>query len=331
MRATPAVGTGSRGPARPWKAPSLLLAALICACGPSSGLAPAQVSGHVTAGAPSPMGRPWIPEPALPGPVPSDPAVEAAAQGPAVTSAGWLGIALGGPVLDQAGVTVTSVLRGSPAALAGLAVGDVLLACNGEALDDPAQFSRRIAGIGAGRRVNLRLRRGSELRLLAVTLGENPGLEGQLRLGFVDAPAPELEGVEVAQGNVGPSLRALRGRVVVLEFWANWCPACRALSPLLNDWQERFSPERARIVSVTVDSSTQAARDAAQFGLRYAVLADPEGASAQLYQAFALPTLFVIDRDGIVRDVAVGFDPKRLAAIAVTIERLSQPTEQRPS
>jgi peroxiredoxin len=275
------------------------------------------------------MGRPWIPQVPLP-----DPATPAAGAEPAQViaggSAGWLGVALAGPILDQPGVTVSSVLRGSPAALAGLSAGDILLACNGEAVGDAAQFSHHIAEIGAGSRVNLSLRRGSEQRLLAVTLGENPGLEGQLRLGFVDAPAPELEGVEVAQGNVGPTLRALRGSVVVLEFWANWCPACRALSPLLNDWQERFSPERARILSVTVDSSTQAARDAAQLGLRYAVLADPEGASAQLYQAFALPTLFVIDRTGIVREVSVGFDPKRLAAIAATIERLSQQTEQQP-
>jgi thiol-disulfide isomerase/thioredoxin len=108
----------------------------------------------------------------------------------------------------------------------------------------------------------------------------------------------------------------------VLEFWATWCAACRALSPTLNEWHDQYAAAGAQIVAVTMDSMTQAARDAGQLGLRYPVLADPEGATAQLYQAFALPTLFVIDRAGVVRDVSVGFDPARLATLRATLERL---------
>jgi thiol-disulfide isomerase/thioredoxin len=170
--------------------------------------------------------------------------------------------------------------------------------------------------------VNLLLQRGGEQRLFAVALGRNPGLEGQLRLGFVDAPAPEFAGVEVALGEAAPTLQALRGRVVVLEFWATWCGACRALLPTLNEWHDRFPAHQARVVSVTVDPASKAARDAAQLGMRYPVLSDPEGQTAQLYQAFALPTLFVIDRAGVVRDVSVGFDPKRLRALEATVQRL---------
>jgi len=248
----------------------------------------------------------------------------AAAPGAAPASAGpgWLGVALTARDQEQPGAVVSNVLRRSPAAQSGLELGDIVLAANGQSVLDPAQLSHAVAESGAGGRVNLLVQRGGEQRLFAVPLAHNPGLEGQLRLGFVDAPAPEFSGVEVVQGAAAPTLQALRGRVVVLEFWATWCGACRALLPTLNEWHDRFPAQQAQVVSVTVDPATKAARDAVQLGMRYPVLSDPEGQTAQLYQAFALPTLFVIDRSGVVRDVSVGFDPKRLRALEATVQRL---------
>jgi thiol-disulfide isomerase/thioredoxin len=235
---------------------------------------------------------------------------------------GWLGVALTERSPHEPGAVVSNVLRRSPAALGGLEVGDIVLGVNGEPVLDPTQLSRFIAAAGSGARANLMVQRGLEQRLFAVPLGHNPGLEGQLRLGFLDAPAPEFAGVEVAQGSASPTLQALRGKVVVLEFWATWCGACRALLPTLNTWHDRYPAGQAQIVSVTIDPALKAARDAAQLGMRYAVLSDPEGQTAQLYQAFALPTLFVIDQDGLVRDVSVGFDPARIRALEATVQRL---------
>jgi len=256
----------------------------------------------------------------------TDPPSPSGASGsaPAATDPGpgWLGVALSARSPDQAGAVVSNVLRRSPADAQGLQVGDIVLGINAEPVSDPEQLSQRISELGAGGRANLVVQRGADKRLFALELGRNPGFEGQLRLGFVGAPAPELAGVEVAQGEAGPTLRGLRGRVVVLEFWATWCAACRALQPTLNSWHDRYPALQAQIVSVTIDSAVQAGRDAAQLGLRYSVLSDPEGQTARLYQAFALPTLFVIDRAGVVRDVSVGYDPARLRALEATLERL---------
>jgi thiol-disulfide isomerase/thioredoxin len=235
---------------------------------------------------------------------------------------GWLGVALSAQSPDRAGVIIRSVLRRSPAALGGLELGDVVVAIDDVRVNDPGAMSRRVAALGAGRRASFMVQRQGADRLLSIELGDNPGYEGQLRLGFVDSGAPEFEQVAVAQGSVGPTLEGLRGRVVVLEFWATWCGACRALLPTLNAWHERLQDKGGLVVSVTMDSVGKAAQDAAELGLRYPVLADPDGMTAQAYQAFALPTLFVIDRAGIVRDVSVGYDPERIAALQATVARL---------
>jgi thiol-disulfide isomerase/thioredoxin len=241
---------------------------------------------------------------------------------PVPTLPGWLGVGLKGRSADQPGVVVSSVLRGSPAASHGVEVGDIVLGINDERVHSPEELSRLISKAGAGGRANLMLERQDQHHLLAVQLGQNPGLEGQLRLGFLDARAPELAGVEVAQGDVGPTLQALRGRVVVLEFWATWCGACRALLPTLNAWHERYQAEGALVLSVTTDPVGKAAQDASELGLHYPVLSDPKGVTAQVYQAFALPTLFVIDRAGVVRDVSVGYDPGRISELEATLKRL---------
>ena len=252
---------------------------------------------------------------------------EAAAAAPVARAAlpgapGWLGVALSAQPPNQPGVLVSSVLRRSPADVSGLAVGDVVIAVDGQRVNDPTELSRHVAGLGAGRRASFMVQRAGADRLLAIELGENPGFEGQLRLGFVDAGAPEFEHVEVAQGALPPTLEGLRGRVVVLEFWATWCGACRALLPTLNAWHERLQTRGGLVVSVTTDPVGKAARVAAELGLAYPVLADPDGSTAQAYQAFALPTLFVIDRTGVVRDVSVGYDPRRIAELEATVARL---------
>jgi thiol-disulfide isomerase/thioredoxin len=241
---------------------------------------------------------------------------------PAPHDPGWLGVALSAQPPDRAGVIISSVLRRSPAALGGLEIGDVVVAIDDVRVNDPGAMSRRVAALGAGRRASFMVQRQGADRLLSIALGENPGYEGQLRLGFVDAGAPEFEHVQVAQGSVATTLEALRGRVVVLEFWATWCGACRALLPTLNAWHDRLQDKGGLVVSVTMDPVGKAAQDAATLGLRYPVLADPDGMTVQAYQAFALPTLFVIDQAGIVRDVSVGYDPERIAELQATVARL---------
>ena len=100
------------------------------------------------------------------------------------------------------------------------------------------------------------------------------------------------------------------GRVVVLEFWASWCVACRALAPTLNDWHEEFSPLGIHILGISSDPFEEAVR--ASEDLAFPTYSDEEGEVTLRYQGTALPTLVLVDGRGIVVDVMVGLDLERL-------------------
>lgn len=223
---------------------------------------------------------------------------------------------------DAPGVQVADVITGSPAEAAGLRALDIVLQVDGNPVSAPEQLIAAISGHGAGYRASLVLQRDGQQRLLAVVLGPRPDGEDILRRRYLGKAAPELHDSRPASGAVQASLLSQRGRVVVLEFWADWCVACRALLPTLNAWHDHYSAQGLRVIGVTVEDVKQAGLNAGSQGMRYPVLADPDAKVTRAYRAMALPTLFVIDKQGRVRDVQVGFLPSRMAETSQLIEQL---------
>lgn len=101
---------------------------------------------------------------------------------------------------------------------------------------------------------------------------------------------------------------ALRGRPVVLNFWATWCAPCVEELPSLEGLHRALGPEGLAVVAVSVDDEPQELRRfVARHRLTLDVLRDPGAhAVARRYGVEAFPTTFVIDADGVVRGVYVG-------------------------
>jgi cytochrome c biogenesis protein CcmG/thiol:disulfide interchange protein DsbE len=97
------------------------------------------------------------------------------------------------------------------------------------------------------------------------------------------------------------SLADYRGKVVVMNFWASWCPPCVAELPLLERTQKRIQGQNGLVLGVNYKDLTKKALGfVGRFGLTYPMLRDPEGEFADDYASRAFPETFVIDRKGRV-------------------------------
>lgn len=117
-----------------------------------------------------------------------------------------------------------------------------------------------------------------------------------------DFTLPNLSGNKV-------SLSDYRGKVVLLNFWATWCPPCRLEMPTMEKAYRRFKNRGFEVVAVSVDVGPQSVvRDFLQeFGLSFQVLLDPQMEALHVFDSFSLPTSIVIDRRGVIRARELGY------------------------
>jgi thiol-disulfide isomerase/thioredoxin len=104
------------------------------------------------------------------------------------------------------------------------------------------------------------------------------------------------------------SLQELRGRVIWVDFWASWCPPCRAETPVLRDLYARHRDDGLEVIGVSVQESSadDIRRYVDAYGIGYPIVADLTGSIFRAWQVYGLPTQFILDRDGMIRAVVQG-------------------------
>ncbi|HET7845680.1 MAG TPA: TlpA disulfide reductase family protein [Xanthomonadales bacterium] len=106
-------------------------------------------------------------------------------------------------------------------------------------------------------------------------------------------------------------LASLRGQVVLVDFWASWCGPCRESFPWFAQLHERLAPKGLRIVAISLDEErSEADRFLASYPAPFTVLFDPEQTAGPLFALPAMPTSYLVGRDGIVRARHAGFRAK---------------------
>lgn len=103
------------------------------------------------------------------------------------------------------------------------------------------------------------------------------------------------------------TLSDLQGQAVLINFWATWCPPCRAELPAIQAAYERYADQGLVVLAVDMAESPQTVAAFAQrFGLSFPIPLDRDGQVANQYRVRAIPTSFFVDREGVVRSVFTG-------------------------
>jgi peroxiredoxin len=102
------------------------------------------------------------------------------------------------------------------------------------------------------------------------------------------------------------TLSKLRGKVVLLNFWATWCPPCRSEMPLFQKVYQKYKDRGFEIIGISTDASQgQVQKFIKEYGLTFPIIMDDQNLTAK-FNVSGLPTSFLIDRDGRVIKVRLG-------------------------
>jgi peroxiredoxin len=180
------------------------------------------------------------------------------------------------------------------------------------------RFSRRLLG-GDSRSSTRRALRGAArllfvgvLAVAAVSCGKpstQTGTAGKAPAVRADigSPAPEFTLADLSGNRVASS--SLRGKVVILDFWATWCPPCREEIPHFVSLQSKYRGQGLQIVGVSLDAG--GAKDVKPFAdehdVNYTMLIGNEDIARTYGNIYAIPTTFVLDRSGKIVQRFVGF------------------------
>lgn len=101
-----------------------------------------------------------------------------------------------------------------------------------------------------------------------------------------------------------------RGKVVILNFWATWCPPCKAEVPEFERFYQEHHSDSIEILAVDITSQEKSKEAVSDFiksyGISYQIVLDETGAAADLYRISAIPTTYIIDAQGIIRQKVTG-------------------------
>ena len=104
------------------------------------------------------------------------------------------------------------------------------------------------------------------------------------------------------------SLKDYHGKLVMIHFWADWCPHCRAEFPKLQRAYEKLKPKGIEILAINSGQTREHVKEIKiTYALTYPLLVDVEAKTAEKYKVSGLPTSYFLDKNGTIQEKFIGW------------------------
>jgi thiol-disulfide isomerase/thioredoxin len=229
-----------------------------------------------------------------------DSAYAATNQSSRSTAKPWLGIAID---KGKTGVLVKGIMPDTPAALAGLKENDEIIRIDGRKVAEPKELIHVVQASGIGQTVKLDILRDGAILQKNLKLALKPDEIKLLKQRLEGKPASTFD-LPVIIGKEPGNLKKVLGRVVVVEFWATWCAACRATHKRLSE----FAKTNPSIVvyAISDEDDDTLKNYARKQSPDFTILRDDKGKTQADWLVSAIPMIAVLDKDGRTAFVTVG-------------------------
>lgn len=155
-----------------------------------------------------------------------------------------------------------------------------------------------------------------------------------VRFSLVEKPQIKERG-GIKKGTIAPSfilkdltekevnLAKYRGKVVIIDFWATWCPPCRKELPHIQKIYDKYKNKKVIVLAITSESNIEKVKDfIEEGGYTFPILIDGRREANSAYGVSAIPMLFVLDREGAIQHTHRGYSPKIETTLSKEIDGL---------
>jgi thiol-disulfide isomerase/thioredoxin len=119
------------------------------------------------------------------------------------------------------------------------------------------------------------------------------------------------------------ALNAIKNKVVLIDFWATWCPPCQKSMPFFNELHTQYLKDGFEIVAINVDEDSETAREFLKaHPVAYKTAFDPSGDCPGIFDVKAMPSSYLVDKTGKIRQIHLGFRDEDQAVLREQISAL---------
>jgi len=165
------------------------------------------------------------------------------------------------------------------------------------------------------------------LTLLCAMLAFNP--VQKVIAAEAGSKAPDCTLASIGDGK-SYNLQQFQGKVLYIDFWASWCPPCLKSFPFLNELEQDLKDQGLQVIAINLDESSEDAKAfLAKTPAQFIVAADSNEQCARNFDVQAMPSSYLIDRNGIIRHIQLGFRPGEAKELRALAEQLLAESPER--